>query len=334
MAMTTEIASTSSRPPADITILGASGTAGQLIAQLLLRDGASVVLAGRNQERSAALRDRFASSAVVGTLQVDLADPASVRAAAAAGRVLINTVGPFTRLAPPVIDACLEAGSRYVDLANERAAVRAVFDRDAEARRRGVPLVTGAGFGLTATEALVIALLESGETPVAVRVAAAAGSAHATDGVRATVAEGMADGATTYVGGELRRAPIGSGVTELTFAGATYAMMPAPTGELEAARRLTGAADVTAYALARPRGHDLTSRAYAELTDAAGRVRTAELSTGEGFAFTAAVAATTATRLLSTSAVGAWSPCHLFGTDIVTGVPGTSITTETVGGLR
>jgi len=332
--MATEVESTGGERFADVTILGASGTSGQLIAQLLLRGGASVVLAGRNQDGLDALRDRFASNSVVGTLQFDLAEPASVQAAVAAGRVLINTVGPFTRLAPPVIDACLEVGTRYVDLANERAAVRAVFDRDTDARRRGVPLVTGAGFGFAATEALVLALLASGEPPVAVRVAAAAGSAHTTDGVRATVAEGLADGATTYVGGELRRAPIGSGITDLTFAGATRAMMPVPTGDLEAARRLTDAADIAAYGLARPQSHDMTSHAYAEFTDAAGRVRTAELSAGEGFAFTAAVAATTAMRLLDTSTAGAWSPCQLFGTDVVTGIPGTSITTQTVGGFR
>ena len=49
--MTTELGSTRGGRPADITILGATGTSGLLIAQLLVRSGVSVVLAGRNQDR-------------------------------------------------------------------------------------------------------------------------------------------------------------------------------------------------------------------------------------------------------------------------------------------
>src|SRR3954471_15245533 len=111
--------------PTDITILGATGTTGQLTAQPTPRGGASVTLAGRDQDRLDAARDRFAGLPVAGTLPVDLADPASLRALAATGRVLVNTVGPFARLAPAVLDACLHAGTGYVDLANERAAVSA-----------------------------------------------------------------------------------------------------------------------------------------------------------------------------------------------------------------
>ncbi|MGI3783807.1 MAG: hypothetical protein ACRYG2_23825, partial [Janthinobacterium lividum] len=76
--------------------------------------------------------------------------------------VVVNTIGPFTRTTPPVVDACLAAGSDYVDLANDLAAVPALLARGAEAARAGRTLVTGAGFGVTATESVVAWLCAGG----------------------------------------------------------------------------------------------------------------------------------------------------------------------------
>ncbi|MER6298249.1 saccharopine dehydrogenase NADP-binding domain-containing protein [Kitasatospora sp. NPDC001539] len=314
----------------DFVVLGASGTTGGLIAEELVRQGGRVVLAGRDAARLARAAARFEGGAV-SVLAVDLADPASLAAAAGAGKVLVNTVGPFARLAAPVVAACLEAGTAYLDLANERAAVRALLDRDAEARERGATLVTGAGFGPAATEALVLALLETGADAASVKIAAAAHSAYDTDGVRGTVAEAMAEGATSYRAGELVRAPLGEGATVLTFGGAARPVIPVPVGDLEAAREATGAPEVTAYAVPRGGGvdsggaGDAGSYAYAELISADGQVRTAELSTGEGFAFTTAVAAASAARLLTSPPPGAFTAARLLGADLIASLPGTKI---------
>lgn len=291
----------------DVVVLGASGTAGRLIADELTDRGIGVVRASRG-----------------GPVPLDLADPAGLRRITASGGVVINTVGPFARLAPAVVAACLETGTHYVDIGNERASVRALLDRADIARQRGVSLVAGAGFGLVATESLILTLLASGVQPARVIVATAASSAHDTVGVRATVAETMADGATTYVGGQLVRAPIGQGATTLTFGGATRQVIPVPVGDLEAARHLTGAPDVIAYTAPRDTDDD-RSHAYAAITDPNGVTHTAELVTGEGFEFTAAAATEAAVRLLSGAKPGAWTPCDLLGLDLATDIPSTSI---------
>ncbi|MEU8515594.1 saccharopine dehydrogenase NADP-binding domain-containing protein [Kitasatospora sp. NPDC048722] len=310
----------------DFVVLGATGVTGGLIAEHLVRQGATVTLAGRDTDRLAGTATRLGGGAGA-VLAVDLADPQSVAAAARAGKVLVNTVGPFTRLAPAVVSACLGAGTAYVDLANERAAVRALLDRDAEARDRGVALVTGAGFGPAATEALVLGLLARVPHPAGVTVASAASSAYDTAGVRSTVAEAVADGATTYRAGELVRSPLGDGATALTFGGAVRTVIPVPVGDLEAARDASGAPDVTAYAVPRGGAGDGRSYGYAELTGADGRRHTAELRTGEGFAFTAAVAAEAAAVLLGGSRAGAWTAARLLGAERVAALPGTTVTT-------
>ncbi|WP_329561225.1 SDR family NAD(P)-dependent oxidoreductase [Kitasatospora sp. NBC_01266] len=311
----------------DFVVFGATGSTGGLVADRLIRRGASVVLAGRDPGRLAEAAERLApGNPSVTTMTVDLDDHAAVSAMARAARVLVNAVGPFARLAPAVVTACLAAGTAYVDIANERAAVRALLDLDGEARERGVCLVTGAGFGLAATEALVLTLLAQGVRPSRVVVAAASGSLRESEGVRNTVAEAVADGATTYRGGELVRAPFGSGATDLSFGGAARQVVPAPVGDLEAARRISGAADVTAYlAMGGGGSPEQRSHSYAEFVDEAGRAHTAELSTVQGFVFSASIATETALRLLAGERPGAWTPCELLGVDLVTAVAGTTI---------
>src|SRR2546421_5466032 len=166
----------------EVVVLGATGTMGRLIAAELAARGVSLVLAGRDEERLAQVSARAA------TAVVDLDDPASLRALCETARVVVNTVGPFATLAPPVVDACLATGTGYVDIGNELPAVQAVLDRDADARAAGVTLVTGAGFGLAVTESLLLTLVGGGHPAIASAVVAVAPhNAYDTEGVRATV---------------------------------------------------------------------------------------------------------------------------------------------------
>jgi short subunit dehydrogenase-like uncharacterized protein len=162
--------------------------------------------------------------------------------------VVLSVIGPFTRLAGPVIDACLAAGVPYVDIANEWPVVRGLLDRDEQARAHGVALVTGAGFGTAATETLVLRLVEQmGATPARVRVAAAASVERQSEGVRQTVQEMLPQGATSYRDGQLVREAFGNGATALTFGGAQRPVLPGPVGDLEAARIASNAPNVVAY---------------------------------------------------------------------------------------
>ena len=133
--------------------------------------------------------------------------------------VVVNTIGPFGETSTPLARACLAAGSHYVDLANELPPVQALLNMDADARSKGVTLVTGAGFGVLATEALVIEL-RSGR-PAAARATVAA--MPAVDGLGSAVLSSVIDavaygGRRTYRDGHLVR----------TRGGAEHAWIPSP----------------------------------------------------------------------------------------------------------
>jgi len=146
---------------ADVFVLGGTGRTGRAVADTLARVGLTPVLVGRD-------RDRLQAAAGDGGYPTLVASGPDAMAAAvrtAGPSVVVNTVGPFTRTAAMLVDSCLVAGSDYVDIANDLAAVLQLLARHGEAARAGRTLVTGAGFGVTATES-VVARLCSGPRPL------------------------------------------------------------------------------------------------------------------------------------------------------------------------
>jgi saccharopine dehydrogenase (NAD+, L-lysine-forming) len=314
----------------DVLLLGAAGNSGRLIAAELAARGLPVRLAGRRRGPLEDLAAELAAGgAATGVRTVDVSDAASLAAAIAGAGAILSAIGPFTRQAGPVIDACLAAGLPYVDIANEWPAVRGLLDRDAQARAHAVTLVTGAGFGPAATETLVLRLAgRLGAVPRLVRVAAAAEVTRQSDGVRQTVRESLAQGvAVIYRDGQLVREALGTGATVLTFGGARRQMLPGPVGDLETARLASGAANVVAY-IADPaaRVSGTGSCTWAEAVGTDGRTLTAELRAGEGVRATAAIAAETTRRVLAGARPGAWTAGQLFGAALVTDATGAQVT--------
>jgi short subunit dehydrogenase-like uncharacterized protein len=305
-----------------ILLLGANGTMGRLIARKASQRGLSLVLAGRDLDQLVQLAENLAPAPVRAAL-ADLGNPEACRSLMAGVDLVLNTVGPFSRYAGPVVDACVRAGVAYVDLANELPAVRGLLQRDAEARRRGVTLVTGAGFGVVATETLALLLAQrSGEQLVDVELATAPAVASTSGGVRATVAEALAGGCARYSDGQLVAVPFGLGERTVTFPDGPRRVVPVPVGDLIAAQRATAApnavvfGDIAAHAVPPPDAANLRSYAWAAATTANGQCLEARLTFGEGLQASASIAIEVASRVLANPTPGAWTPGQLFGPEL------------------
>ena len=317
-------------PAVDVLLLGAGGNSGRNIAREVVGRGLSVRLAGRRTEPLAALAADLARTGVpVTSMALDVGDPVTVRAAVARTRLVVNTVGPFARYAPSVLDACLDSGVSYVDIANERSAVRGALERDALARQRGVTVVTGAGFGPGGTESLVLGLVEELAEPTElVHVATVPANSHVSQGVRDTIAALLPEGATTYEDGVLVRSPFGTGATTLTIGGRERLMLPGAAGDLEVARLVSDAPNVRAF-FADPSQRvpgDGFSYAYAEVASTSGRRLAAQAQVGDAVAVGAAFAAEVARRVVVGAPPGAWTPGRLFGADLFAQVTGAVVT--------
>ena len=138
----------------DVVLFGASGFTGGLTAEYLARampPGARWALAGRNRAKLAAVRARLtgtdAALAELPLLEADVERPDSVRAVAADARVVITTVGPYVNYGEPLVAACAEVGTDYVDLAGEPEFLNTTYVRHHErAQQTGARLVHACGF--------------------------------------------------------------------------------------------------------------------------------------------------------------------------------------------
>ncbi|GAB3166154.1 saccharopine dehydrogenase NADP-binding domain-containing protein [Amycolatopsis stemonae] len=138
----------------DVVLFGATGFTGGLTAEYLARHAPADLrwaLAGRNRGKLEAVRarlaeidDRFAS---LDLLVADSADPASLRAVAESAKVVITTVGPYLTQGEPLVAACAEAGTDYVDLTGEPEFVDLMYlKHDRRAQETGARLVHSCGF--------------------------------------------------------------------------------------------------------------------------------------------------------------------------------------------
>jgi short subunit dehydrogenase-like uncharacterized protein len=135
----------------DIVVFGATGFTGALTAEYLARNAPSEArwaLAGRNMEKLEQVRARLgAGSGDVPLRRADVTDVGSLRELVESTRVVITTVGPYTRYGEPLVAACAAAGTDYVDLTGEPEFVdRMWLGYHEQAARSGARLVHSCGF--------------------------------------------------------------------------------------------------------------------------------------------------------------------------------------------
>lgn len=258
----------------EVWILGGTGRSGRAIAAELMGRGVTPVLVGRDAERLARAAERAGAERAGGgggragggggrvgggrTVVAGGVDATAGEIRRQRPAVVINTIGPFMSTAAPIARACLDAGSDYLDLGNDVGAAAVLLRLHDEAVAAGRTLVTGAGFGATATESVVVKLCEGRPAPVSVRVdmvpslaieAGAIGEALARSILEGLpgVEGGRRFGGRRYRDGALAPARLGGEAHRLTLPdGSQVTTSSMPLGELVAAQRASGAPSVVA----------------------------------------------------------------------------------------
>ena len=140
----------------DVVLFGATGFTGGLTAAYLAgavgsesgAHGLRWALAGRNLPKLEDVRASLGPEhADVVLLQADVTDPASLAAIAQRARVVMTTVGPYLEHGEPLVRACAEAGTDYVDLTGEPEFIDEMYVRYHDvAQRTGARIVHACGF--------------------------------------------------------------------------------------------------------------------------------------------------------------------------------------------
>lgn len=341
-----------------LLLYGVTGYTGRLILEEAIAKGLRPILSGRNAAEVRALAQQHGLEA----RPVALQDAAALDAALEGVRVVLHCAGPFARLGPPMIAACMRKAVHYLDITGEMSVFEQCALSGPKARTLGITLMPGVGFDVVPSDCLAAHLkrrLPSANT----LTLAFTGGTGVSRGTATTMVENIGAGGAVRRNGTIERVPTAWRTREIDFGDRVRHCMTIPWGDVATAFHSTHIPNITVYTavprrtvrmmrLARPllpllqtgpaqrllkarinartpgpsaeRRAGAVSRLWGEVVDPMGQVARARLVAPDGYTLTAMTAVGAARRLLAGSvAVGYQTPASAFGPDFILEFPRT-----------
>lgn len=232
---------------ASLLIYGATGYTGQLIARHAAGEGLQPVVAGRSAPKVGALACALGLEGRTFTLEDRVAIERNLEGMAC----VLNVAGPFSRTAQPLIEACLQTGTHYLDVTGEIDVFELAASRDAAARAAGIMLLPGVGFDVVPSDCLAAMVAAELVEPVSLEIGILA-LGGASQGTMKTAVESI--GAPTRVRreGKIVSRPAGSVTRSFDFGRGPRAAVAMSWGDVATAYYSTGVPNITVYFPARP----------------------------------------------------------------------------------
>ncbi|ACO47549.2 saccharopine dehydrogenase NADP-binding domain-containing protein [Deinococcus deserti] len=339
-------------------IYGATGFTGRRIAAQAVRQGLRPILGGRSRDALEALAQEL-------RLEYRVFDLTSSGQAAAHLRdihVLLHCAGPFSATHAPMLNACLAAGTHYLDITGEIPVFEALHARWDELREAELTGVSGVGFDVVPTDGVAAVIAQ--HLPTARRLRLAISLTEVSPGTAKTSVELLAMGSRSRQGGLLVEEPLGVRLWTVSHEGREFSGVSFPWGDVATAYYSTGIPTVETY-LAVPKTRVPLFRAvnvflpllrlptvqnalkrvagratgpsetlmregrcvvWGEGTDAQGRTVHARLVGPEPYAFTVVAALAAVRRMLAGGVpTGVLTPSLAFGVDFAATLPGVTL---------
>jgi short subunit dehydrogenase-like uncharacterized protein len=235
-------------------IYGANGYTGRLAAREAVRRGTAPILAGRDRAAVEALADDLDLPA----RSFPLSDPGSVRAHLADVDAVLHCAGPFVETSRPMVAACLDSRTHYLDITGEITVFEAVFAREEAARRAEVCLLPGVGFDVVPTDCLAARLAAAMPTASELELAFVSEGGGTSRGTAKTMVTHLPAAGAVRRGGAIVPVPAAWDAKELALTmpdGATLRrwVVTIPWGDVATAYRSTGIPDIRVYTGMPPR---------------------------------------------------------------------------------
>lgn len=338
-------------------IYGANGYTGELIAREAQQRGLKPVLGGRNAAKLAALGAELQLAHRTFAL-----DDATQLADGLSGiELVLHCAGPFSATSAPMIEACLQAGTHYLDITGEIAVFEHAQAQHARAAQASIVVCPGVGLDVIPTDCVAAALKAA--LPDATHLALGFDSRSGfSPGTAKTSIEGLAQGGKLRENGQIRTVPLAHRVRSIDFGDGEKLAMTIPWGDVATAyystaipnievfmpgspamianarranhlRWLLGLAPVQKLIKARitrsVRGPTAVQRAelptyvWGEVRNAAGVTRTARIKCANGYALTITGSLAVVAFLASNRpAGGSYTPSRLCGAGLIETLPG------------
>ncbi|WP_247008101.1 saccharopine dehydrogenase family protein [Halorientalis litorea] len=226
----------------DLLIYGSYGYTGDLIADTAADRGHDPTLAGRNERKVA---DQAAELGFDHRV-FDLDDTGAVHDALDAHDAVLNCAGPFVQTYEPLVEACIETGTHYLDITGEIVVFQAIAEYDDAASEAGVMLMPGVGFDVVPTDCLAAHLHE--RLPEATHLALGFDAmAGISPGTAKTVIDSLDEPGYVREGGLLESVPAAHNTRRIDFGRGEKSAATIPWGDLVTAYHTTGIENVEVY---------------------------------------------------------------------------------------
>jgi hypothetical protein len=153
---------------ATVAVLGGYGTFGARVSRDLAGRGHRIIVAGRDPGRAEALAHALGPEHT--GLAADVREVDACRRAIRGAAVTVVCAGPFSTLGTAAARAALAEGTHYLDIADDRAYIRALRDLDAEFVRARLCAAYGCSSLPAVSSALALSLVAAGDRPQRARV--------------------------------------------------------------------------------------------------------------------------------------------------------------------
>jgi short subunit dehydrogenase-like uncharacterized protein len=342
-------------------IYGANGFTGRLIAEAAVRRGHRPILSGRSAEKLAPIAKRLDLDMVL----VGLQEEGRLKNTLEEVDLVLNAAGPFVHTALPIIRACLETRTSYMDISGEVMVLEEIFTLDQQARERGIAIIPGVGFNVLASDCLVRYAAEKVESPTDLEIATLWATGGMSPGSTRTMYENFPLGTLARREGQLVRKNVRNKRRQQRFLDGVYPILPVAIGDLTTAYQTTQIPNITTYTAFTEQTVDGYSRmepilrrlfrfefvrrmasknvkkassfsgdhlkgrnpsqVWVLVHNEDGQEHQAWLETVDSYLFTAEASVLSIEKLLSKKLVGVSTPALAFGADFVLEIPGTKI---------
>lgn len=223
-------------------IYGAYGYTGDLIAREAVDRGHEPVLAGRDGHKLTQLADELG----LDSSRVALSEGFRLRTVLEEVSAVVHCAGPFSQTAFPMVEACLDTGTHYLDITGELDVYSSLLERDSDAESAGVMLLPGVGFDVVPTDCLAAFLSEQTPNATELEIAFMA-KGDVSKGTLKTVVEHAGSGGCVRRQGEVVQVPPGWSTRSVNFGDHPRTVISIPWGDIVTAGHSTGIPNVTVY---------------------------------------------------------------------------------------
>jgi len=226
-----------------LLIYGSYGYTGQLICKHAIASGLHPVIAGRDADKT----KKQAQELGLDYLIFDLTSHKKVVDLLRPFQVVLHCAGPFQHTSLPMINACLEAKTHYLDITGEYQVFEQAYRLDDQAKAANILIMPGVGFDVVPSDCLAAYLLKILPSASSIDLVLSTKGGRLSHGTAITVTENLGQPTIARRKGRLEEFDNGKLIRTVKIDGKNKQAVAISWGDISSGFRSTKVPNITVY---------------------------------------------------------------------------------------